>query len=184
MKSAWRQRLSSALIGCGSVGCVIAFSGCQTWSPSSWGVPTSTRVPAPPTGSVQPQGAYYNNGPMGTPAAPVKATTQVKPNVSAPVVQASAVNPFGSNGSMQATNLSDNSGAFSSVTTAVGSKQIGDSKAFGGQVSTAGYTDNGSGMAQVVSAGSLQATGNHSSDAAMGSTSSVGDGANLQWTSK
>jgi len=127
---------------------------------------------------------------MGTAAAPIRATTQVTPNSSAPVVQASAVNPFGFNGSMPATNLSDNSGAFSTGATAIGSQGIGDSNGFNGQVSTAGYNDNGSGMAQVVSAGSLQGvgslqgSGNYTSDSGVGASSNAGEDANLQWTAK
>jgi len=190
MKSAWRELFSKAAIGCACIGSLTSISGCQTWSPSSWGVPTSSRVPSPPTGTVKPQGAYYNNPPMGTAAAPIRATTQVTPNSSAPVVQASAVNPFGFNGSMPATNLSDNSGAFSTGATAIGSQGIGDSNGFNGQVSTAGYNDNGSGMAQVVSAGSLQGvgslqgSGNYTSDSGVGASSNAGEDANLQWTAK
>ncbi|MDX1929041.1 MAG: hypothetical protein SFV81_21115 [Pirellulaceae bacterium] len=186
MKFAWRALLSKAAIGCAGFGLLMASSGCQTWSPSAWGVPTGTRVQPPPTGTVKPQGAYYSNPPTGTAAAPVKATTQASANSqSAPVVQASAVSPLGSSG-MPATNLSDSSGTFSSVSKAFGSQPTGlqnssDANAYRGQVSTADYNDNGSGMAQVVSAGSLQGSGNYTSDNGLGTSSSVGDNANLQW---
>lgn len=191
MKFAWRALLSKAAIGCAGFGSLVASSGCQTWSPSAWGVPTSTRVQPPPTGTVKPQGAYYSNPPMGTAAAPGKATTQASSNTSsAPVVQASAVRSLGSGG-MPATNLSDSSGTFSSVSNAFGSQptglqnsglqKAGDADAYSGQVSTADYNDNGSGMAQVVSAGSLQGSGNYTSDSGLGTSSSVGDNANLQW---
>ena len=163
----------------GSMICFLSsIGGCQSWSPSSWGVPTSTRVPSPPTGTVQPQGAYYSNPPMGTSAGTAKATTQIRPNSSAPVVQASAANPFDSNGSMPATNLTANSGAFSTGANSIGSQSTN------GQVSTAGYNDNGSGMAQVVTAGSLQGTANYSSDSGLGVNSNAGESANLQWTGK
>ncbi len=189
MKTAWRELLSKAAVGCVGIGALANTSGCQSWSPNSWGVPTSTRVPPPPTYTVKPQGAYYNNPPMGTPASPVKSTTQVTPNSSAPVVQASAVSPFGSNGSLPATNLSENSSAFSTnvrsiSSQATGSQGTNNSSALGGQVSTADYQDNGSGMAQVVTAGSLQGAAIYNSDSGMGTSSNAGEGANLQWTAK
>ncbi len=184
MKSAWRELLSKTAIGCVAIGALTSICGCRTWSPTNWGVPTSTRVPSPPTGTVKTQGAYYNNPPMGTSASPVKATTHVTPNASAPVVQASAVNPFGSNGAMPATNLNGNSDAFSTKATSLGAQGLGNSNGFTGQVSTAGYSENGSGMAQVVTAGSLQGNANYTSDAGMAANSNTGEGANLQWTAK
>ena len=185
MKSAWRDMLSKAVIGFAGVGSLVAISGCQTWSPSTWGVPTSARVQPPPTGTVKPQGAYYSNPPTGTSAAPVKATTQMRPNSTAPVVQASAVSPMGSGGSMPATNLNDSSGTFSSVSKAFGSQpngvqSVGDTNAFNGQVATAAYNDNGSSEAQVVSAGAMQGSGSFTSDG-IGSSVNTGESANLQW---
>ena len=168
MKSTWRVRVSkrSAFLACAlSVVC-----GCQTWSPSNWGVPAGTRVPPPPTGSYQHQGAYYNNPSTGTPAsppvnaasspaggttaAPGKTTSQ---NIQtafggAPVMQASAVSPM--NSSSPRTQFSAASDAAFSAGASSSSR---GSSASAGNVSTAGYTDNGSGMAEVVSANSLQA---------------------------
>ena len=178
MKSAWRELLSKVSIACVGIASLTLFNGCQTWSPSNWGMPTSSRVPPPATGSVRPQGAYYNNPPMGTSAAPLKATTQNSPNNSAPVVHASAVNDFDSNGSMPATNLNAKSDAFSNGATSIGFQSAS------GQVSTAGYNDNGSGMAQVVTAASLQGSANFNSDAGMSANSSAVEGANLKWTAK
>ncbi len=185
MKSAWRKRLAKIAFGCAGVGSLAAFGGCQSWSPSSWGVPTSTRVPAPPTGTVQPQGAYYNNVP-GASAAPPKATTQFSSGAPASVVQASANDPFGTNRSMPATsmpatNMPANSAAYANHTEAKGFQKTG------GQVSTAGYNDNGTGMAQVVTAASMQgqppANATHfNSDDIQGEN--TGEGANLQWTAK
>jgi hypothetical protein len=172
MKSAWRELLSKVAIACIGIGSLIAISGCQSWSPSGWGMPTSTRVAPPPTGTVKSQGDYYSNPPMG------KVTTQLEKNSSAPVVQASSVNPFGSNGSMPATNLNTNAGAFSTGATSIVSQGAS------GQVSTAGYNDNGSGMAQVISAGSLQGSANYNSDTGIGANSNAGEAANLQWTAK
>lgn len=181
MSSTWRQLFSKAAFGCAAISSLTASVGCQTWSPSTWGVPSGSRVQPPPTGTVKPQGVYYNNPPMGSASASTNSTTQIAPNPSAPVVQASASDPFGSNGSMPATNLN---------ATSIGSQTNSDSNGFTGQVSTAGYTDNGSGMAQVVTAASLQGStqdtvqgsANYTSDSA--ASPNAGDGANLQWTSK
>ena len=158
MEFAWRSRSNHfALL----VVCSVTFScGCQTWSPSNWGVPAGTRVPPPPTGSYQHQGAYYNNPATGAtsaaPAAALKSTTQNFPSTAATngaVVQASA------NGSSYSASPSSNAAAFSSrLTTASGNNgaaSIG-MQDINGQVNTADYTDNGSGMAQVVNASSVQ----------------------------
>ena len=202
MKSAWRELLSKVAIACVGISSMTAFCGCQTWSPTSWGMPASSRVQPPPTGTVKPQGAYYNNPAMGASAAPVKSTTQYGTNSSTSVVPASAVNPFGSNGSMHATNLNANSGAFATNTASIGfqdaSSQGASSQGAGqgagsqgvggqwvsGQVSTADYNDNGTGMAQVVTAGSMEGTANYNSDNRMDVNSNQGEGANLQWTGK
>lgn len=188
MKFAWHERMSKASTACVALGVLVVVCGCQTWSPSNWGVPTSSRVPPPPTGSYQHQGAYYNNPSMGTPAAPGKTITQVMPNSSAPVVQASAVNAFGSNSSLPAMNTNDKASAFSAGATSIGFQRSS------GQVTTAGYNDNGSGLAEVVTAGSLQSKANFDSGntdsgnaGASGRTevnSSTGEGASLQWTGK
>lgn len=178
MRSAWRELLSKVAIGCVGISSLTAASGCQSWSPSSLGMPTSTRVPPPPTGTVQPQGAYYSNPGTATGVSPAKVTSQNVPSAAAPVVQASAVDPFGANGSMPATNMSANGGAFTANATSIGFQGAG------GQVSTAGYNDNGSGMAQVVTAASLQGTPNLNSDNGLGGNASVGEDANLQWTGK
>ena len=188
MKSAGHELVSKTSLGCVALGVFVVMCGCQTWSPSNWGVPTSSRVPPPPTGSYQHQGAYYNNPSMGTPASPVKATTHVSPNSPAPVVQASAINPFGSNGSLPATNTSENSSAFGTGATSIGFQSAR------GQVTTAGYNDNGSGLAEVVTAGSLQSkanfdsgqfdSGSIDSSGRMEVNSNTGEGANLQWTGK
>jgi hypothetical protein len=181
MKSAWRELLSSAAIGFAAVVSSVTCCGCQTWSPSSWGVPTSARVQPPPTGTVRPQGAYYSNPPTGTSASPVNTTTQTATNFSAPVVQASAVNSLGSGGGMPVTSLGDSAGTFSSVSKAFGSQTAGDAHVFSTPVSTADYNDTGSGIAQVVSAGSMQGSGNFSSDSGLGSRANPADNANLQW---
>ena len=182
MKSVWRELRSKASTACIAIGLLVVMCGCQTWSPSSWGLPTSTRVPPPPTGSYQHQGAYYNNPSTGTPAPSLK-TTQVPPNAYAPVVQASAVNPFGSSGSLPTTNMSDQAGAFNTGTTSIGFQ------AASGHVSTAGYNDNGSGMAEVVTAGSLPSradfdAGNINAGGRLDVNTNTGEGANLQWTGK
>ena len=193
MKSAWRELLSKVAIACVGISSMTAFCGCQTWSPTSWGMPASSRVQPPPTGTVKPQGAYYNNPAMGASAAPVRSTTQFGTNSSTSVVPASAVNPFGSNGSMQATNLSANSSAFSTNAASIGFQGVGSQgvgslgvggQGVSGQVSTADYNDNGTGMAQVVTAGSIEGTANYNSDNRMDVNSNRGEGANLQWTGK
>jgi uncharacterized membrane protein len=87
------------------------------------------------------------------------------------------VNPFGSNGSMPATNLSANSDAFARSATSIGFQGAS------GQVNTASYNDNGTGMAQVVTAASMENTAFDSSGR-MEVNSNDGEGANLQWTGK
>ena len=160
MKTAWRSKtntrsaLSFSLIG---LSLLTLECGCQSWSPSTWAVPAGSRVPPPATGSYQHQGAYYNNPSTGAaaaaPAAALKSTSQNFPSTASTnangVVQASATSPTSS----------AYGAAFSSrVTTSQadsGLSPIGSLDA-SGQVNTAGYTDNGTGMAQVVSASSLQ----------------------------
>lgn len=192
MKCTWRTRLSkkSTII----VSSLFMLCGCQTWSPSNWGVPAGTRVPPPPTGSYQHQGAYYNNPATGTatsvsapptsgvPAAPGKTTTQIMPNQSMPggatVVPASAVAPL--NQLNPRTQISSGS---SSVFEASKSTSTVGFPSTRGQVSTAGYTDNGSGMAEVVSASSLQAPADMEQPLQNGNieANASSDGANLQW---
>lgn len=169
MKAAWRELLSKVAIGCVTLGAVTTTVGCQSWSLTNLGVPTGTRVPPPPTGTVQPQGAYYNNPGAGTSAAPAKVTSNT-PSTAAPVVQASSTDPFGGNASMPATNLSSTAGEFS--TNAISNGVQGAS----GQVNTADYNDNGSGIADVVTAGALQGGAAFQSNA--------DEGASLQWTGK
>lgn len=194
MKSTWRVRVSrrTAFLACAlSVVC-----GCQTWSPSNWGVPAGTRVPPPPTGSYQHQGAYYNNPSTGSPAsppvnsalnttggttvAPGKTTSQNMQTAfgGAPVMQASAVSPLN-----QSSSRTQFSSASDAAFTASSSSSSRSPSASAGNVSTADYTDNGSGMAEVVSANSLQPQPDidprlQSGSVQIGASS---DGTNLQW---
>ena len=194
MKSTWRVRVSrrTAFLACAlSVVC-----GCQTWSPSNWGVPAGTRVPPPPTGSYQHQGAYYNNPSTGstasppvnsasnttggTTAAPGRTTSQNMQTAfgGAPVMQASAVSPLN-----QASSRTQFSSASDAAFTASSSSSSRSPSASAGNVSTADYTDNGSGMAEVVSANSLQPQPDidprlQSGSVQIGASS---DGTNLQW---
>jgi len=171
MKPTWRELVSTAAVATIGFCSVISMSGCQSWSPSNWAVPSGSRVPPPPTGSYQHQGAYYNNPTTGTPAAPIKATTQIMPRTSPTVVPASATSPMNAHGSMPATNL------------AADATSLGFLSA-GGQVNSAGYTDNGSRMAEVVPASSLQPpTGPNASGPSGGVdlNAKVGEGPNLQW---
>ncbi len=169
MKFAWRPQ--STCLKIVSVCTVTILCGCQTWSPSNWGVPAGSRVPPPPTGSYQHQGAYYSNPATGTASgAAVSSFQSTTPNFPSTqsaastnsttsssngmVVQASGVNAINSspNGSPYATAFSNSP----ATQTDGGATSLG----FQGsrtQVSTADYTDNGSGMAQVVSADALQA---------------------------
>ena len=88
---------------------------------------------------------------------------------------------------MRATNLSANSGAFSTSASSIGFQGAGSQGAgqgVSGQVSTADYNYNGTGMAQVVTAGSMEGTANYNSDNRMDVNSNRDEGANLQWTGK
>ncbi len=201
MKSAWRLRLSkrSTLVLCS----LSIFCGCQAGAPSNWGVPAGSRVPPPPTGSYQHQGAYYNNPATGVSASPpaggtvsgVSTTTgtttgsTTAPNQTAsqntqtafgaaPVVQASAVAPYNSvNPGTQISSNGNNDFSAGMPATSVGFPSTA------GQVSTAGYTDNGSGMAEVVTANSLQAQPDIDPQLQSGGVQITGspNGANLQW---
>jgi len=96
----------------------------------------------------------------------------------APVVQASAVNPL--NQSNPRSQI--NSGSNAAFGAGMPATSIGFPPS-GGQVSTAGYTDNGTGIAEVVSASSLHARPDIDPRLQNGNVeiSANSDGANLQW---
>jgi hypothetical protein len=168
MMTAWREQLFGATVCFASLLLVFA-SGCQSWSNMSAPMQSATRVPPPGTGSYNLQGAYYNN-----PATAQSNNLSPTSGNAAPVVQASATsgsfNPAGSN---YPTSQFTDSGAVSFAST-----NAMNAAAFGTAsqgVNTAGYTDNGSSGAQVISASSMPT---RVSDA---SNSDSIDTTNLQW---
>ena len=187
MKTAWRSKTNTrsalSLVGL----CLLTLGcGCQSWSPSTWAVPAGSRVPPPATGSYQHQSAYYNNPSTGAaataPAAALKSTSQNFPSTAS----------TNANGVMQASATAPTSSAYgtafsSRVTTAQadsGLSPMGSQDA-SGQVNTAGYTDNGTGMAQVVSASSLQGQhddrGLQSGSIEIGTNTSNAGASELKW---
>jgi len=100
----------------------------------------------------------------------------------APVVQASAVNPLNQSNPRTQINSGSNSGSNAAFGAGMPATSIGFPPS-GGQVSTAGYTDNGTGIAEVVSASSLHARPEIDPRLQNGNVeiSANSDGANLQW---
>ncbi len=161
MKFAWRPQ--STCLKIVSVCTVTILCGCQTWSPSNWGVPAGSRVPPPPTGSYQHQGAYYSNPATGTASGAAVSSfhsaTQNFPSTQAAASNGMVVQASGANTINGSRNSSPYANAFSNTpaTPTDGGATSIDFQGSRSQVSTADYTDNGSGMAQVVSADALQA---------------------------